>query len=191
MTRGTLIVLGLGVLLLGACSKRPVTAAVAAPAPVVSRPSVPAQPAPPPAARAPVPAAATRPSGAARDASGRIPPGQFERVSDLVDIHFDFDQYAINPQAAKRLDANAVWLTKHPAHILLIEGHCDERGTGDYNIALAERRAFATRSYLVARGVRSSRITIVSYGEERPLCTERSEACWAKNRRAHFLVKRE
>jgi peptidoglycan-associated lipoprotein len=72
---------------------------------------------------------------------------------------------------------------------VLIEGHCDERGTNEYNLALGERRAKATMNYLVGQGVQANRITIISYGKERPTCTEHSEACWAKNRRAHFLVK--
>jgi peptidoglycan-associated lipoprotein len=72
---------------------------------------------------------------------------------------------------------------------VLIEGHCDERGTNEYNLALGERRAKSTMNYLVSQGVQASRITIISYGEERPVCNEKTEECWAKNRRAHFLVK--
>ena len=72
---------------------------------------------------------------------------------------------------------------------MLIEGHCDERGTNEYNLALGERRAKSTMNYLVSQGIQASRITIISYGEERPVCTEKTEECWAKNRRAHFLVK--
>jgi len=71
----------------------------------------------------------------------------------------------------------------------LIEGHCDERGTTEYNLALGERRARATMSYLTGQGVQTSRITLISYGKERPVCTEHNEACWARNRRVHFLVK--
>ena len=72
---------------------------------------------------------------------------------------------------------------------MLIEGHCDERGTNEYNLALGERRAKATMNYLVAQGVQANRITIISYGKERPVCTEKNEACWTQNRHAHFLVK--
>jgi peptidoglycan-associated lipoprotein len=74
---------------------------------------------------------------------------------------------------------------------VLIEGHCDERGTSEYNLALGERRATSAMSYLVSQGVAKSRITIVSYGKERPQCTERTESCRQQNRRAHFLAKRE
>ena len=72
---------------------------------------------------------------------------------------------------------------------MLIEGHCDERGTNEYNLALGERRARATMNYLLAQGLPATRITIISYGKERPVCTEHAESCWARNRRAHFLVK--
>ena len=89
----------------------------------------------------------------------------------------------------KTLDANGTWLKAHDSSLVLIEGHCDERGTVEYNLALGERRAKAAMSYLVSRGVPAGRITIVSYGKERPVCTEHNPACWARNRRAHFLVK--
>ncbi|HET8578686.1 MAG TPA: peptidoglycan-associated lipoprotein Pal [Methylomirabilota bacterium] len=110
-------------------------------------------------------------------------------TDNLKDIHFDFDKYDIRSGDAKILDANAAWLKSNPNNLVLIEGHCDERGTNEYNLALGERRAKSTMNYLVGQGVQANRITIISYGEERPQCTEHNEACWAKNRRAHFLVK--
>ncbi|HEV8615847.1 MAG TPA: peptidoglycan-associated lipoprotein Pal [Methylomirabilota bacterium] len=112
----------------------------------------------------------------------------FAAVPELKDIFFDFDKYDIRPGDAKTLDANAQWL-KSNDNLVLIEGHCDERGTNEYNLALGERRAKSTMNYLVSQGVQANRITIISYGEERPQCTEHNEACWAKNRRSHFLVK--
>ena len=108
---------------------------------------------------------------------------------NLKEIHFDFDKYNIRPGDAKILDENATWLKTNPRNLILIEGHCDERGTAEYNLALGERRAKSTMNYLVAQGVQASRITIISYGKERPLCTEKTEACWARNRRANFLTK--
>jgi peptidoglycan-associated lipoprotein len=108
---------------------------------------------------------------------------------NLKEIHFDFDKYDIRPGDAKILDADAAWLKSNPGNLVLIEGHCDERGTAEYNLALGERRAKSTMNYLVAQGVQASRITIISYGKERPLCTEHAEACWARNRRAAFLTK--
>jgi peptidoglycan-associated lipoprotein len=109
--------------------------------------------------------------------------------ANLNDVQFDFDKYDIRPGDAKTLDANATWLKSNPSNLFLIEGHCDERGTNEYNLALGERRAKSTMNYLVAQGVQASRITIISYGKERPVCTEHNEGCWAKNRRAHFLTK--
>jgi peptidoglycan-associated lipoprotein len=115
-------------------------------------------------------------------------PAEFRETDNLKDIHFDFDKYDIRPGDAKILDTNAAWL-KTNTDLVLIEGHCDERGTNEYNLALGERRAKATMNYLVGQGVQANRITIISYGEERPTCTEHTEGCWAKNRRSHFLVK--
>jgi peptidoglycan-associated lipoprotein len=116
-------------------------------------------------------------------------PREFVAVPELRDIHFDFDRYDIRPADAKILDENAKWMKANPNYLILVEGHCDERGTNEYNLALGERRAKSTMNYLVAQGVNANRFTIISYGEERPLCTEKHEGCWSRNRRAHFLVK--
>ncbi len=116
-------------------------------------------------------------------------PKEFVETSALRDVYFDFDRYDIRSGDKGILDENAKWLKSNQAALLLIEGHCDERGTNEYNLALGERRAKATRDYLVSVGIDAGRITVISYGEERPVCTEKTETCWAKNRRAHFLVK--
>jgi peptidoglycan-associated lipoprotein len=113
----------------------------------------------------------------------------FVAAPDLVDIHFDFDRADIRQSEAKVLDAHASWLKTHGDHFVLIEGHCDERGTNEYNTALGDRRAKATMNYLLSRGVAAARITLISYGEERPVCAQHDDACWAKNRRVHFMVK--
>jgi len=123
--------------------------------------------------------------------AGRPPLSEFRTIDALKDIHFDFDRYDIRTDAAKVLDADAAWLNDNARTLVLIEGHADERGTNEYNLVLGERRAKTTVDYLVSHGVQGSRITVISYGEERPVCKERTEACWAKNRRAHFLVKAE
>jgi peptidoglycan-associated lipoprotein len=114
---------------------------------------------------------------------------QYRATGDLADVHFDFDKYDLRAEDTGVLDANAAWLRANPRQLVLIEGHCDERGTVEYNLALGERRAKAAQNYLAAHGIAASRVTIVSYGKERPQCTESNEACWAKNRRAHFLMK--
>src|SRR5215471_10426218 len=134
-------------------------------------------------------AASTAP--ARMDSSGRVSPREFGENAALRDINFDFDKYDVRPADTKTLDANAAWLKSNPRALLLIEGHCDERGTPEYNLALGERRAKSAMSYLTALGIQANRISIISYGLERPLCSERGEACWAKNRRAHFLAKTE
>jgi len=115
-------------------------------------------------------------------------PKDFAAVADMKDIYFEFDRAAVRPEDTRVLDANARWLQAHPGTLVLIEGHADARGTTEYNLALGESRAKSTREQLVARGVAPSRITIVSYGEERPACQEAKESCWAQNRRARFLV---
>jgi peptidoglycan-associated lipoprotein len=175
-----------GVVLSG-CAKRPATTQAAAPAPSGTATTTAATPSSEPqqmqsggtgATATPAPTTTARP--AVQD---------FTAVPELADIFFDFDKYDIRPGDAKTLDANASWLKSNPNHLLLIEGHCDERGTNEYNLALGERRAKSTMNYLVSQGVQANRITIISYGEERPQCTEHTESCWAKNRRAHFLVK--
>ena len=120
----------------------------------------------------------------------RVNPGDYSTVSELADVHFDFDKYEIRPDEATLLDGHAAWLRQNADRLVLIEGHCDERGTTEYNVALGERRAKATMNYLVSRGIAASRIAIVSYGEERPGCAQHTDACWTQNRRAHFLAKR-
>jgi peptidoglycan-associated lipoprotein len=114
---------------------------------------------------------------------------EYSPVAELPDVHFDFDKYDIRADAATVLRAGAQWLKAHPSYQLLIEGHADERGTNEYNLALGDKRAKSSMNYLVSHGVPASRITVLSYGEERGVCSEKSEGCWSKNRRAHFAVK--
>lgn len=106
--------------------------------------------------------------------------------ADLSDVFFDFDRFVIRDDARSGLEANAGLLKSQSGEKILIEGHCDERGTSAYNLVLGERRAQATVQYLRDLGVPSSQMQITSYGKERPFCTEHSEACWQSNRRAHF-----
>jgi peptidoglycan-associated lipoprotein len=186
----TLMSLVLAGLMITGCAKRPATtAATAAPAPApaprAATPApTPSQPAPATVAPPAAPAAPAAPAQAPRPV-----PKEFMAVAALKEVYFDFDKYDIRPDDAKTLDTNAAWLKSNGDNLVLIEGHCDERGTNEYNLALGERRAKATMNYLVSQGVQANRITIISYGEERPVCTEKTEACWAKNRRANFLVK--
>ena len=167
-------------LFLVGCPKRPATTGAVAPAP----PAPQAAPAPPPPP-APAPAPAPPPPAPAP----MVKPSEFAPNPNLKTVYFDFDKYDIRPNDAKTLDGDAAWLKANADNLVLIEGHCDERGTNEYNLALGEKRAKAAMNYLVAQGVQASRITIISYGKERPVCTEKTEACWAQNRRDNFLTK--
>ena len=113
-----------------------------------------------------------------------------EEISLLLkDISFDYDDDTLRPDAKEILNANADVMMDNSSVNILIEGHCDERGTVEYNLALGEKRALAAKRYLVTYGVDASRISIISYGKERPIAFGSDEASWAKNRRAHFAVK--
>jgi peptidoglycan-associated lipoprotein len=154
------------------------------------------------AARAPEPAAMTESAAAAPSASRetvveerrevavveRPQPATFAENPDVKSIYFDFDRYDIRPGDANILEANAAWLKTHDV-LILIEGQCDERGTEEYNLALGDKRARATLNHLAALGIAADRMSTVSYGKERPVCTQHTEACWAMNRRAHIVVK--
>ena len=172
-------------LFLVGCPKRPATTGAVAPAPSAMQPA-PAAPAP---ATAPRPAPAPAPRPAPAPPAMMVKPSEFSPNPNLKTIYFDFDKYNIRPDDAKTLDGDAAWLKANPNNLVLIEGHADERGTNEYNLALGEKRAKAAMNYLVAQGVQASRVTIISYGEERPVCAEKTEACWAKNRRDNFLTK--
>ena len=160
-------------------------------APSEGAPTVPIEPAtPPPAAEPPATATPPAPSEPAVVAAARpAPPAEFRPADGLTTIHFDFNKSAIRSEDAKLLDENAAWLKANKHSLLLIEGHADQRGTSEYNLALGTHRAKATMDYLMGRGIQRSRMTMVSYGKERPLCGERTEECWAQNRRAQFLIK--
>jgi peptidoglycan-associated lipoprotein len=110
--------------------------------------------------------------------------------SSVRDINFDFDSSMIRPDARDILQVNADFLLKNRPSAIVVEGHCDENGTDEYNMALGQRRAQETKKYIVNLGIKESIITTISYGEERPLDPGNTEDAWAKNRRAHFLITR-
>jgi len=122
---------------------------------------------------------------------GAVIPGSaedFKRSTMGDTIHFALDQFDIDAQSRAILDSQAAWLLKYPNRKITIEGHCDERGTREYNLALGDRRANAAKNYLAARGIDPSRITTISYGKERPIALGSDEASWAQNRRAVTIV---
>ena len=164
----TLVALTLTFFLVG-CSKEepPPPTAEAQPRPAAPPPPPPAAPAPPPG-----------PS---------ISQQAFQDFQNQ-DIFFDYDKYDLRTDARATLDRKASFLNQNSSVRSQIEGHCDERGTNEYNLALGERRANAAKQYLTTAGVSAGRLSTISYGEERPLDPGRNEAAWARNRRAHFVI---
>jgi peptidoglycan-associated lipoprotein len=120
----------------------------------------------------------------------RILPGSAEdfRVNVGDTVHFGYNEYNIEDNDRTLLGRQAQWLAKYPSVRVSVEGHCDERGTREYNLALGARRANAVKEYLVSQGVSAARVETVSYGKERPICTESNEACWTQNRRGVTVV---
>ncbi len=124
-------------------------------------------------------------------------PKAFKEISEsetglkaiFKDIHFDYDDFSIRPDAKEILNNIAEWMLQNTSSYVLVEGHCDDRGTNEYNLALGERRAKSAKKYLVQLGVSQKRISTISYGEEKPLDPAQNEAAWAKNRRDHFLIR--
>ena len=112
----------------------------------------------------------------------------FRPTSELKDIHFQFDKYDLDSSSKSILKQNADYLKQHPSVKVEIQGHCDERGTNNYNLALGQRRASSTKRYLASLGIPENRLHVISYGEEKPFCNESSDSCWWRNRRAHFMV---
>lgn len=114
--------------------------------------------------------------------------GEGVKVKSLQPVYFEFDSYALSEETRETLRNNAEWLKAHPSLKVLIEGHCDERGTEEYNLALGEKRAKSVRDYLVQLGVSSENLSTISYGEEFPVDARHNEEAWAKNRRAEFVI---
>jgi peptidoglycan-associated lipoprotein len=161
------------------CKKKPPTTTAEA-RPPIEEPAAPERVVPPP------------PSGASREPvetevlTQEI--SEMNKKGYLQDAYFDYDASDLRDDARTNLSANAEWLKRYPSIQVLVEGHCDERGTSAYNLALGDRRANAARDYLESLGVASSRVRTVSYGKERPFCTDATEDCYQQNRRAHFVI---
>jgi peptidoglycan-associated lipoprotein len=113
---------------------------------------------------------------------------QLNAERPLSDVFFDYDQNVIRDDARAALQRDAAWLAKWPQTRVLVEGHCDERGTPEYNLALGDRRAETVKDYLASLGVASNRIEIRSLGKESPFCRDGGESCWSQNRRGHFMI---
>jgi peptidoglycan-associated lipoprotein len=111
------------------------------------------------------------------------------RAFEEQHIHFDFDKYVLTSQAMMILDGKAAWLREHRDARVVIEGHADNRGSNEYNLALGDRRANSAKNYLIKSGVKASRLNTISYGEEQPLCGQNTESCWERNRRDEFKIR--
>jgi peptidoglycan-associated lipoprotein len=110
-------------------------------------------------------------------------------IFENEDVLFEFDSASLSVEAQEILRAKAEWLRANPSARVLIEGHCDERGTNEYNLALGDRRAYAAKAFLADLGIDDARLSTISYGEEQPIDSRSTEEAWAKNRRAHFVIK--
>jgi peptidoglycan-associated lipoprotein len=145
-----------------------------------------------PAEAAPAaPAPATRPAPAPAPSPKPVEDATLKRAIEVFEsthIYFDFDKSDIKAEAKPVLEKKAEFLRANPAYKVRIEGHCDERGTNEYNMALGDRRARAAMKYLNALGISADRMSTISYGEEKPVCKDQNEACWSKNRRDEFKL---
>lgn len=171
------------------CHKRPALSPPTpadAPPPAVSNQKPPAPPPAPPPPRPPAPNAPPADDDASRFA--RMSLEALNATHPLADVQFEFDNSDLSNDARTTLELDARWLKLWPSTAISIEGHADERGTAEYNLALGERRASVTRSYLENLGVATSRLTVISKGEESPVCMEHVDACWGRNRRARLII---
>ena len=179
---GAAILLALS-LTAGACAKKapepppPATP----PPPAETKPEAPPPPPPPPPA--PTPPAPTE-----DEIFSKKTLEQLNAEKPLADVYFAYDSTDLSEEARANLQTNLEWLKRWTSTRIMVEGHADSRGTNEYNLALAERRADAVRDYLASLGLSADRVNIVSKGEEQPFCTEESEACWQQNRRGHFII---
>ncbi len=193
MSRLTVRVLPLAIVagllvLSGACGKK-VPPAAPAPAPPVTPAPARTTPPPPPPPQPTSPVVPTPPPAPTEaEIFARMTLDELNSSHPLDDIYFEFDKSDLGAPGRASLQKDADWLRKWPSTKVTVEGHADARGTNEYNLALGERRASSIRDYLATLGVLVSRVGVVSKGEEEPVCREDTEACWAKNRRGHFIV---
>jgi len=159
-------------------------------APMPPPPPPPAAPAPPPPPPPPPPPAPTPAPRALTDEEifARKSVAELNAEKPLDDVFFDLDQASLKDSAKPALQKDADWLKKYGSVAITVEGHCDARGSAEYNLGLGSRRATAVKEYLVSLGVPTSRVQVVSKGKEQPFCNEQNESCWSQNRRGHFII---
>ena len=172
-------------LTVAACGKKTPPAVTPTPPPVAAPAPEPTKPAPPPA---PAPAPAPAPRALTEDEIfEKATVDDLNKQGVLADAFFALDSVELNQESRGTIQKNSEYMKRRMSTKIMVEGHADSRGSNEYNLALAERRAGAVRDYLVGLGIAADRITIVSKGEEAPFCSEESESCWQQNRRGHFL----
>jgi peptidoglycan-associated lipoprotein len=187
----TLIAVAVVALLSAACTKKVAVAPPPPPAPGPTPTAASKPPSTPPAHTATArPPAATTPATKYPNAVTRARIDQL--LAKIEDAYFDYDKYALRPDALKALQADSTELRDilkdYPDYKLTIEGHADERGSAEYNVALGDRRAGAAKEYLVGIGIPATQLSVLSYGKEKPVCEEHDEACWQRNRRIHIVA---
>ena len=138
---------------------------------------------------APKPPPAPKPAPGTTSSLEALKQGQAATGGPMKDVNFNFDSAALSDDARATLRANADWLKANATARIQVEGHCDERGAADYNMALGAKRAQAAMDYLATLGIAANRMSTISYGEEIPMCKEKTEECWAKNRRDRFVIQ--
>ncbi|OFW02959.1 MAG: peptidoglycan-associated lipoprotein [Acidobacteria bacterium RIFCSPLOWO2_02_FULL_68_18] len=188
MTRHTVLVLLFASVLLAGCARRQPPVATPTPPPPAGAPPAAATPAPPPPAVRVEEALPLPPEPVAEDAIANRSLDDLNRDSPFKPVFFALDSAELDEPGRAVATANAQLLRKYPAWVITVEGHCDERGTAEYNLALGERRAVAVKTYLASLGVSPDRIRTVSYGKEFPFDPGHDEAAWTRNRRAHFVI---
>lgn len=187
--RMLIVLLAASVLMpLAACGGKQPPATPAPPPPPPPPQVTQTPPPPPPPPPAPAPAPTPPPAPTAEELFARKTVQQLNDEHPLDDVFFAFDKSDLSDTARASLQKDADWMRKWTTTTVTIEGHADDRGTNEYNLALGERRASAVRDYLVSLGVPGSRLTVVSKGEEEPFCHEENETCWSQNRRGHFII---
>jgi peptidoglycan-associated lipoprotein len=167
-----------------ACHKKVPPPAPQPPPPPAVTPAPP-PPAPPPPAPPPPPA---QPPLTEEQIFAQKTVEQLNSERPLTDVYFDLDKFELREDSKGPLQKDAAWLKKWTSTMVSIEGHCDSRGSGEYNLALGSRRANAVKEYLVTLGIPAARMTLISKGKEQPVCTEDTESCWQQNRRGHFVI---
>jgi peptidoglycan-associated lipoprotein len=186
--RALLPILALAVTIaVAGCGKKvPAPAPAPPPPPPAAAPTPPPPPPPPPAPAAAAPAAPA--ALTEEEVFARKSVEQLNAEHPLDDVYFDLDESNIRTDARASLQKDSEWLKRWTSAQITIEGHCDSRGSAEYNLALGARRATAVKDYLVSLGVPAARMTIVSKGKEQPFCAQEDESCWSQNRRGHFLI---